>query len=53
MHGPVGGLHGALDDELAGPVVEHALEGIGALGGGELGMGMIDVVTGRRWSEPC
>ena len=46
VHGPVGGLHGALDDELAGPVVEHALEGIGALGGGELGVGVIDVEPG-------
>ncbi len=44
--GEVGRLHGADEDELAGPVVAEALEGVVALGGGELGMGVVHVVAG-------
>ena len=46
LHGAVGRLHGTLDDELAGPVIEHALERVGAFGSGEFGMGVVHVEAG-------
>ena len=44
--GQVGGLHRADEDQLPGPVVAQALHGVTALGGGELGMGVVHVVAG-------
>ncbi len=44
--GEVGRLHRPDEDLLAGPVVAEALEGVAALGGGELGVGVVHVVAG-------
>ena len=42
----VSGRHRALDDELAGPVVAHDTERVGALRRGHFGVGVVDVVPG-------
>ena len=42
----VGGEDGSTDDLFGGPVPHHHRAGIGALGGGQLGVGMVDVVAG-------
>jgi hypothetical protein len=39
-----GGAHGALQDQLGGSVVDHHGVRVGALGRGELGVGVVDVV---------
>ena len=39
------GTHRALDDELGCTVVLHNRQRIGALGRGQLGVGVVDVVT--------
>ncbi len=44
--GQVGRFHRADQDQLAGPVVAQALQGVPTLGRGELGVGVVDVVAG-------
>ncbi len=46
LEDPRRGLHRSGQDALAGLVGDDELEGIGALGGGVLGVGVVDVVAG-------